>query len=250
MIEIGMQGNNPGQGNSGNSNPKQSGLSWAQPVASTPATTTSKPAATVSAAPAKAPATAASNSKAAKATAAQNSSNSMRTFGLVGGGVVVAGLLIWGLTSLAPSAQNEGVVAEEDSDTTALNDTSVGGGDMVIQNISSAGIGRSASASFTAGTQEAGSQVVVSISKVSAPTWLVVYEMQGGNPMWVLGAGMVFPESSGQVAISLLRPTKAGETYLIAQSPDTGDDHLFTRGQDVPLRDSGGKLLGISFSTR
>jgi hypothetical protein len=236
-----MQGNNPGQQNSGGNSPKQSGLSWAQPAgggAAKPVENKPPQAST----PAKAVQPAAKPAKTAVSTTASSSS---RTFGLVAGGVVVAALLIWGVTSLVGTPAENGTLAEDGTATgeDATND----GASKVMQNLSSAGIGRSASANFSVVGQPAGNKVMVSLSKVSGPTWLVVYEMEGGVPMWVLGAGLVFPDSPQQVAIDLLRPTQAGETYLIAQTPDAGNDHVYTRGADVPLKDAEGKTLGLNF---
>ncbi|MBC7836598.1 hypothetical protein H7X87_02360 [Acetobacteraceae bacterium] len=110
--------------------------------------------------------------------------------------------------------------------------------------------GATGAATVSAATQAAGMQVMVSLSKVNEPTWIIVYDNVNGAPTWILGAGLVFPESPKEVAIDLLRPTTAGQTYLIAQGSDVNDDHIYTQGVDMAMRDSGDKVITTSFRTR
>jgi hypothetical protein len=98
--------------------------------------------------------------------------------------------------------------------------------------------------------QNAGMDVVIKDANVSAPTWLVVYEMYQGKPFRALGATMFFPEYNGKGGvISLLRATQPNTTYFIGQSLDDGT-HTFTPHVNKEVTDANGNLLGVTFTTQ
>ena len=73
-----------------------------------------------------------------------------------------------------------------------------------------------------ASPQIAGNSVAVAKAVVSAPTWIVVYENNAGQPGNALGAALFFPENQGGT-VELLRGTTGGKSYLATGQVDNGD---------------------------
>jgi len=72
---------------------------------------------------------------------------------------------------------------------------------------------------------------------VSAPTWIVVYENNAGQPGNALGAALFFPENQGGT-VELLRGTTAGKSYLATEQVDNGD-RKFSLKDDQFLSEDG-----------
>ncbi len=256
-----MQENNTGQSGGTGGAPKQSGLSWSQParsdsapasssVAGVAAAGAAKPTAQVSTKPmaqtAAKPAQTSVERKPATGTAAGNTPRLVGTFAA---GVIVGGLLTWGGMSLTLGDTAQEVAMGDTTNTqgsaTAPLNTSVAANTQVSNVIPSG-----TAANFAVADQGAGMQVEAILSKVTTPTWLIVYDDDNGAPGWILGAGMVFPETGSQVVIDLLRPTIAGKSYFVGQSADMHSDHLFSVDQEISLVDSGGNLVADTFIVR
>jgi len=119
---------------------------------------------------------------------------------------VIAGVIIaWGYSALRSPQE-----AASTSDTNTGADTSTA-------LISASGLGLT-----IASPQIAGNSVAVAKAAVSAPTWIVVYENNGGQPGNALGAALFFPENQGGT-VELLRGTSAGKSYLATEQVDNGD---------------------------
>jgi hypothetical protein len=92
--------------------------------------------------------------------------------------------------------------------------------------------------------------VVITSANVTAPTWVVVYELAGNKPARALGATLFFPEYNGKGGVvSLLRATQPGTTYFVGQATDDGD-HIFTLHKDKDVTDISGNLAGVTFKTK
>jgi hypothetical protein len=211
-----MNAQNGGQnGNNGFQKPKQEGLSWsapqtpAAPSAPKPAVPAAKPAA---AAPAK----------------SVSSGNAAKITGWLAVGVVAGVVIAWGATSLikpgAPAQVNNNL--ETASSTSA---TAEGAGAPLV----------------VATPQAAGLSVAVEKVSVSVPTWVVVYEGQGGKPGNVLGAAL-FSAAQQSGTVELLRGTLAGQTYFVTEQTDNGD-RKFSLKND-PIVTEGGQPLWVTFT--
>lgn len=98
--------------------------------------------------------------------------------------------------------------------------------------------------------QDAGMQVSIKSASVAAPTWIVIYDSNNGQPGRALGASMFFPDYNGKGGtINLLRGTLPGQTYLVGESLDDGD-HIFSPQNDKPVRDQSGNPVWMKFQTR
>ena len=93
--------------------------------------------------------------------------------------------------------------------------------------------------------QQAGQSVIVTQAAVSSPTWVVVYENQGGAPGNVLGAQLFY--TSGPGIVTLLRGTEAGQTYYVGRSVDNGD-HKYTKADDKPALNTDGSMQTVTFT--
>ncbi len=203
--------------------PQKPSLSWSQPAqTSTPAQKPQekkempKPAA-VSAAP---------------------KGNGNRVLWWIVGGVIILGLIIWGLVALHD--QNT------QPNTTSTGTTTTTGASTTTQ--------PSSSASFLTAPspQAAGTEVTVANVSVTNPTWVVVYEDNNGKPGNALGAGLFFSPSQGGATsgtVTLLRGTVAGQSYLVGESLDNGD-RVFSLQSDKPVTDMSGAVLWAHFTAQ
>jgi len=101
-------------------------------------------------------------------------------------------------------------------------------------------------------TGSAGTKVMVSNVSVTKPTWIVVYDNNNGVAGNALGAKLFAPVSQGgstSGAITLLRATKTGQTYLIGQNVDNGDAK-FSKQLDKAVTGADGKPLLMTFEPK
>ncbi|KKW35871.1 hypothetical protein A2852_02490 [Candidatus Adlerbacteria bacterium RIFCSPHIGHO2_01_FULL_54_23] len=149
---------------------------------------------------------------------AQKLGNAAKYAGFFAVGVIAGILLAWGWSAWRVSISSTFAETGSSQNTgSALEEESAG---LVV-----------------ATPQRAGISVQISEVSVSAPTWIVVYENNGGEPGNALGATLFFP-SSKQGAITLLRGTVAGQTYLVGKRADDGD-RRFSLTKDAPLTEDG-----------
>src|SRR3989344_4018544 len=167
-------------------NQKQGGLSWSTPAQSPM--------------PAQKPAAAK-----AEVMPSKPASNSRKYISMIILGVIAGVVIAWGYSALR---------SPQESASTA--DTNTGAGTSTVPTLAS-GFGLT-----IASPQIAGNSVAVAKAAVSAPTWIVVYENNAGQPGNALGAALLFPENQGGT-VELLRGTTAGKSYLATEQVDNGD---------------------------
>ena len=98
-----------------------------------------------------------------------------------------------------------------------------------------------------ASPQAAGNSVAVAKADVSAPTWIVIYENNAGQPGNALGAALFFPGNQGG-AVELLRGTRAGKSYFATLQVDNGDRKFSLK--DDQFRSANGKPQWIPFEVK
>ena len=242
----------PGGSFSGDTNKKQSGLSWSQPPMPNQSAQ-SKPMSS----PSGLGATPTAMQKPVTPVQPMKSSTPMRTSqphsgsgGKIVGGFI-AGLVIGALitTIWFTSAGSTAATTSNTSTTTAVTDTT---GTQTTAGNTATGASMLPSSSLSvASPQDAGMQVVVNSATVSVPTWLLVYDSSSnGQPVRILGASMFFPENNGKgTSIPLLRATQSGQTYTIGERIDDGD-HKLSFTLDKLVVDSSGNAMRSTFTTR
>ena len=135
----------------------------------------------------------------------KQASNSTKYISMIVLGVIAGVIIAWGYSALRSPQE-----AASTADTNTGSDTSTA-------LISASGLGLT-----IASPQIAGNSVAVAKAAVSAPTWIVVYENNAGQPGNALGAALFFPENQGGT-VELLRGTTAGKSYLATDQVDNGD---------------------------
>ncbi len=243
-----MQATNPGSGsNQGGS--KSGGLSWSTPPAAT-AAGGAKPIQSPLPTAKPAGATTQTSTQVSRTRTQSESGITMGTIGIFIAGVIVGALIMWGWntfnpnTSLTPSGTN----TNNSGAAASGNSSAIGtAGGAVIPSTPAT----TAANNFTVPTpQDAGMEVVISGATVTAPTWLVVYEVYQGKPFRALGATMFFPENNGKGGtVSLSRATTPNTTYFVGQSLDQGD-HTFTPHVNKEVLDATGNMAGVTFQTK
>src|SRR3989338_8609916 len=143
----------------------------------------------------------------------KQASNSTKYISMIVLGVIAGVIIAWGYSALRSPQE-----AASTADTNTGSDTSTA-------LISASGLGLT-----IASPQIAGNSVAVAKAAVSAPTWIVVYENNAGQPGNALGAALFFPENQGGT-VELLRGTSAGKSYLATEQVDNGD-HKFSLKDD------------------
>jgi hypothetical protein len=238
-----------------NGDKKQSGLSWSQPARqdSGPAQKNEEQSKN---SPAKSSATASGSWQPGVVGAAQTTSRLIGVFVI---GLVLGGLFTYTITSFSDGeseitvpqgagvGEQEGESSKGDSTAAGNIDTSTavlgGSSDSIASGVQSAEL------SLLVANQAPGMSVSVGGVRVSAPTWVTVYDSVNGEPMGALGAKMFFPENNGKAGtIPLLRPTVAGKTYLIGGRLDNGD-HEFSGATDSAVVKMGGERVLYEFNT-
>ena len=169
-------------------NQKQGGLSWSTPAQSPM--------------PAQKPAAAPK----AQVVPSKPASNSTKYISMIVLGVIAGVIIAWGYSALR-SPQGAASTA----------DTNLGVDISEVTPVLASGLGLT-----IASPQIAGNSVAVAKAAVSAPTWIVVYENNAGQPGNALGAALFFPENQGGT-VELLRGTSAGKSYLATEQVDNGD---------------------------
>ena len=149
----------------------------------------------------------------------KQASNSTKYISMIVLGVIAGVIIAWGYSALRSPQEASTADTNTGSDTsTAL--------------ISASGLGLT-----IASPQIAGNSVAVAKAAVSAPTWIVVYENNAGQPGNALGAALFFPENQGGT-VELLRGTTAGKSYLATEQVDNGD-RKFSLKDDQFLSEDG-----------
>ena len=149
----------------------------------------------------------------------KQASNSTKYISMIVLGVIAGVIIAWGYSALRSPQEASTADTNTSSDTsTAL--------------ISASGLGLT-----IASPQIAGNSVAVATAAVSAPTWIVVYENNAGQPGNALGAALFFPENQGGT-VELLRGTTAGKSYLATEQVDNGD-RKFSLKDDQFLSEDG-----------
>ena len=95
--------------------------------------------------------------------------------------------------------------------------------------------------------QAAGDQALIAAATLEDDAWIAVHENRDGMPGNILGASK-FPAGVSSHAVTLLRPTVAGNTYYAMLHRDSGDDEFDFKGADGPLTDGSGKPVMTAFS--
>jgi len=239
-----MADNNPQSGGNqqGSTNNKPAGLSWSQPPR-----------------PSTSPLLGASTSKfsssastpkttVAKTVPTDNTNNRGRLFTLFLSGAVVGAVLTWGYYTLNPQEE----VAQNTDTPTGENTGSTGTTGTTPKPSGSTGTTPTPTMGSTGGvvlatTQSAGLKVDITSAPVSAPTWVVVYEVVNGQRGNALGAGY-FTSTTGARSINLLRPTVAGQKYWIGKRVDNGDKDFTSADQAV--LNAAGQPLYVEFTAR
>ena len=150
----------------------------------------------------------------------KQASNSTKYISMIVLGVIAGVIIAWGYSALRSPQE-----AASTADTNTSSDTSTA-------LISASGLGLT-----IASPQIAGNSVAVAKAAVSAPTWIVVYENNAGQPGNALGAALFFPENQGGT-VELLRGTSAGKSYLATEQVDNGD-RKFSLKDDQFLSEDG-----------
>lgn len=201
-----MSAQNGGQQN--DSSNKQPNLSWSAPQTAPPK----------AAEPAPKPVTPAAKQPANTGNA---NSNAAKIAGWLAVGVVAGVVLAWGGSALMSKGGSTAPTNGADQTATAT-DTAATVSDS----------------SLTVATpQKAGMSVAIEQASVSAPTWVAVYESQGGKPGNVLGAAL-FAAGQQSGTVDLLRSTMAGQSYFVTELSDNGD-RKFSLKDDQPLLKDG-----------
>lgn len=214
-----MQGIPQGQSPQGGS--QKPSLSWQSPSASKPAAAQEK-----------------------KSSAPKNEAkvsvpaNNMTTYaGIFVAGLIVGALLGWGVlegrNTNSTASATDAAAAAADSDT----------------GITLPGSGPLQGLAIPAG-QKAGVSVSVSDIRVAKPTWVIIYDNAGGLPGKALGAQLFFPVGQGgqtSGAVSLVRNTVAGHSYLAGERIDDGD-RVYNPAVDKLTVDSKGQPVTVQFS--
>ncbi len=212
------------------------GLSWTQPV--TP--TSVKP----TGAPNKTP-----------APHAPEGDSTGRVIGIILGIVIVFILIAWGIVAMrnkqnlavnsSGEATTTGEVASTPGETTANEAPASASTPTPATQPNSTALSDTLPFSV-ATTIRAGTSVAVTGMKLSAPTWILVYEEIAGHPGKILGAGLFFTgDSAGTV--DLLRPLIAGSAYYVSAAIDNGDK-VFSLHNEKILVDKSGAQLWIKFN--
>ena len=234
------QQTNPNQNNGQKPQNEQQkpGLSWSQPNANT-----NQQAKPIQNKPANTTATVASS----------NPDSSGRVIGIIVGIVVVFALAAWGIAAVhnhKTGSDTEAISTSTDETTTTMeasstDDTGMTASDSTMQTGTTASMTAGTSATFSvASPQTAGTSISITNMSLSQPTWIVVYESNGGTPGNILGAGLFFStDTSGTV--QLLRTTVAGQSYLVTAAVDNGDK-LFSIKDEMPVLDQTGKQVWIT----
>ena len=95
--------------------------------------------------------------------------------------------------------------------------------------------------------QPAGLSVRVDKAAVGDNDWIVIHEDVRGMPGRALGAAR-FVGGSTSGTVELLRGTVPGNTYHGLIYKDDGD-HIFSIDRDIPVRDSSGNPIQVTFRT-
>jgi hypothetical protein len=232
-----MQGNTPqNQGSAGQSGQGKPTLSWtsSQQKITPPSTPPIIP-----------PAQPSKNNPNNNAKINPQKSNMPTYAGIFVGGLVIGVLVGWGAVGTRSTGTNATVNTDNQASSTTtqttgtgttmdLSGSTVGAGDLTISS-----------------PQNSGLEVAVAHVNVSVPTWVIVYEDHNGVPGNALGATLFFPAAQGGAtsgAVSLLRGTLPGQTYLVGEALDDGD-HKFSMNTDKPVRDSKGNPVLVQFKT-
>ena len=179
-----------------------------------------------------------------------DAAGSSRRIGMIAGGIVVVGLIViawfmWGGQKTAP-----GLTATSTASGTGTTAVVTGtGADMTgVPGTTTTTTTSGSSALAVASPQAAGLSVTITSATVSQPTWVVVYESLNGKPGRALGATLFFPENNGKGgAVSLLRATMPGQSYLVGENIDSGD-HVFSLHGDQAVVDQNGSPVWYSFN--
>lgn len=212
---------------------QKSGLSWSQPDGAQNAPAGMKPLSTLVPQPVK--------PEASKNSGFAQTGGTKKLAGVFIAGLVVGALLGWGFVASRSSTESKTetpLVSANPSNT----DTAVANVQVDTTNATAA-----ASGLVIPSPQSAGLQVAVSQVRVSAPTWVVIYEDNNGAPGNALGAAL-FGNSKQSGVVDLLRGTLPGQTYIAGESFDDGD-RIFSMQNDKPVRDQNGNPLWVQFKT-
>ncbi len=219
-----MQQSNPGQ-------PKQNNLSWSTPNQNQnqkPSTAPQKPAMPAQAVlPPTGP-----------------KSDTPKYVGMIVLGVIVGVLGAWAFASIRSGSTASNATSTEQSATSmaATDATS-----SMALGVNTNSLGAMTDDGLTISSpQKAGPTVAIDKAVVSAPTWVVVYEDNAGQPGRALGATLFFP-GNPTGSVNLLRATVVGKSYLAAKQLDNGD-RQFSLHTDQFVTENG-KVQWVTFTT-
>lgn len=135
-------------------------------------------------------------------------------------GLLIGGLLVWVFSS---SPKSEPTVTQNTSDQSAQTNGKTN--DQQATDATDKTAPSTNAGSVTVSDQKAGAVVKLSGAKFPEKVgWVVVRELQDGNPGNILGAARYsYDESLAPKEVDLQRETKAGSTYQVVFYTDNGD---------------------------
>lgn len=100
--------------------------------------------------------------------------------------------------------------------------------------------------------QLAGKNARVASVRLDREGWVAIHEDDGGKPSAILGAAWLPAGSHENVEINLLRGIEAGRRYYAMLHHEVNDgvgSHLFDLEKDLPMQDTKGNIIIVSFET-
>ncbi len=146
-----------------------------------------------------------------------------------------------------PSAKQNPVTSSKDANQVAGNTTNTATATTSnpAKMVSDAG---NQNDTLTVSNQAAGLYVVVAQAHITESDWVVIQEDRMGQPGSTLGAAR-FVGGATTGTVELLRGTIPGQTYHAVVYKDNGD-RIFSLEGDIPLRDTNGNSIMVTFKTQ
>lgn len=167
-------------------------------------------------------------------------------------GIFIAGLIVGGLLASVFTGQHGTPTVSTETSNTGTTTTTTTTNTTAGVDLTGSTLAGGLQGLTIASGQEAGATVAVSSISVQKPTWVIIYDNQGGVPGRALGAQLFFPVSQGgetSGTVSLVRSTLAGHSYLAGERIDNGDN-TYVPADDHQVLDANGQALTVQFDTK
>lgn len=161
---------------------------------------------------------------------------------ILGAGIGVLVSVFWYAN---PSAKQNPVTSSKDASQVADNAINTATTSNPTKMVADAG---NQNDTLTVSNQAAGLYVVVAQAHITEGDWVVVQEDRMGQPGSTLGAAR-FVGGATTGTVELLRGTISGQTYHAVVYKDNGD-RIFSLEGDMPLRDTNGNSIMVTFKTQ